>query len=238
MTDLITAVNITVNRGGKNILDDVSLKVGTSDFITVLGPNGGGKSMLLKCLLGFYVPDRGQVTKVNHLRVGYVPQQFSSEHTMPISVSQFLNLRKTLSSNELERISSETNIKDLLHKPLNFLSGGELQRILLARSLIGKPSLLVLDEPARSLDIAGQLAFYKLLTRIYEQRDIAILMVSHDLHMVMATTRRVICLFRHICCSGEPQVVTKDPEFKKLFGNDMAEMMAVYQHGHNHSHAH
>ena len=238
MTDLITASNITVNRGGKKILDDVSLKVGTSDFITVLGPNGGGKSMLLKCLMGFYAPDQGQVTKANHLKVGYVPQQFSSEHTMPISVLQFLNLRKTLSPNELDKISTETNITDLLHKPLNVLSGGELQRILLARSLIGKPSLLVLDEPAQNLDIAGQLAFYKLLTRIYEQRELTILMVSHDLHMVMATTRRVICLFRHICCSGEPQVVTKDPEFKTLFGNDMAEMMAVYQHGHKHSHDH
>lgn len=238
MTDLITASNITVNRGGKKILDDVSLKVGTSDFITVLGPNGGGKSMLLKCLMGFYAPDQGQVTKANHLKVGYVPQQFSSEHTMPISVLQFLNLRKTLSPNELDKISTETNITDLLHKPLNVLSGGELQRILLARSLIGKPSLLVLDEPAQNLDIAGQLAFYKLLTRIYEQRELTILMVSHDLHMVMATTRRVICLFRHVCCSGEPQVVTKDPEFKTLFGNDMAEMMAVYQHGHKHSHDH
>ena len=238
MTDLITASNITVNRGGKKILDDVSLKVRTSDFITVLGPNGGGKSMLLKCLMGFYVPDQGQVTKANHLKVGYVPQQFSSENTMPISVLQFLNLRKTLSPNELDRISTETNITDLLHKPLNVLSGGELQRILLARSLIGKPSLLVLDEPAQNLDIAGQLAFYKLLTRIYEQRELTILMVSHDLHMVMATTRRVICLFRHVCCSGEPQVVTKDPEFKTLFGNDMAEMMAVYQHGHKHSHDH
>ena len=238
MTDLITASNITVNRGGKKILDDVSLKVGTSDFITVLGPNGGGKSMLLKCLMGFYVPDQGHVIKANHLKVGYVPQKFSSVHTMPISVLQFLNLRKTLSSNELERISTETNVTDLLHKPLNVLSGGELQRILLARSLIGKPSLLVLDEPAQNLDISGQLAFYKLLTRIYEQRELTILMVSHDLHMVMATTRRVICLFRHICCSGEPQVVTKDPEFKTLFGNDMAEMMAVYQHGHKHSHDH
>ena len=238
MTDLITASNITVNRGGKKILDDVSLKVGTSDFITVLGPNGGGKSMLLKCLMGFYAPDQGQVTKANHLKVGYVPQQFSSEHTMPISVLQFLNLRKTLSPNELDKISTETNITDLLHKPLNVLSGGELQRILLARSLIGKPSLLVLDEPAQNLDIAGQLAFYKLLTRVYEQRELTILMVSHDLHMVMATTRRVICLFRHVCCSGEPQVVTKDPEFKTLFGNDMAEMMAVYQHGHKHSHDH
>jgi zinc transport system ATP-binding protein len=238
MTDLIAASNITVNRGETKILDNVSLTVGESEFITILGPNGGGKSMLLKCLMGFYIPDNGTITRKRHLRIGYVPQQFTSEQTMPISVGQFLRLRKKVSAEELETITAETNIGALVNKPLNILSGGELQRILVARALIGAPDLLILDEPAQNLDISGQLAFYKLLSEIYEKRSFSILMVSHDLHMVMATTKKVICLFHHICCSGEPQVVTKDPEFITLFGNDMAEMMAVYQHGHNHSHAH
>ena len=238
MTDLITASNITVNRGETKILDNVSLTVGESEFITILGPNGGGKSMLLKCLMGFYIPDNGTITRKRHLQIGYVPQQFTSEQTMPISVGQFLRLRKKVSAEELETITAETNIEALVNKPLNILSGGELQRILVARALIGAPDLLILDEPAQNLDISGQLAFYKLLSEIYEKRSFTILMVSHDLHMVMATTKKVICLFHHICCSGEPQVVTKDPEFITLFGNDMAEMMAVYQHGHNHSHAH
>jgi zinc transport system ATP-binding protein len=238
MTDLITASNITVNRGETKILDNVSLTIGESEFITILGPNGGGKSMLLKCLMGFYIPDNGTITRKRHLRIGYVPQQFTSEQTMPISVGQFLRLRKKVSAEELETITAETNIEALVNKPLNILSGGELQRILVARALIGAPDLLILDEPAQNLDISGQLAFYKLLSEIYEKRSFSILMVSHDLHMVMATTKKVICLFHHICCSGEPQVVTKDPEFITLFGNDMAEMMAVYQHGHNHSHAH
>ncbi|MEK9693596.1 MAG: ATP-binding cassette domain-containing protein [Rhodospirillaceae bacterium] len=238
MTDLITASNITVNRGETKILDNVSLTIGESEFITILGPNGGGKSMLLKCLMGFYIPDNGTITRKRHLRIGYVPQQFTSEQTMPISVGQFLRLRKKVSAEELETITAETNIEALVNKPLNTLSGGELQRILVARALIGAPDLLILDEPAQNLDISGQLAFYKLLSEIYEKRSFSILMVSHDLHMVMATTKKVICLFHHICCSGEPQVVTKDPEFITLFGNDMAEMMAVYQHGHNHSHAH
>ena len=124
-----------------------------------------------------------------------------------------------------------------MNKPLHVLSGGELQRVLLARSLLGEPELLVLDEPAQNLDISGQLEFYKLLEKIYLERPLSILMVSHDLHMVMATTKQVVCLFHHICCSGEPQAVTKDPEFISLFGKDMANMMAVYQHSHNHSHA-
>jgi len=238
MTDLITASNITVNRGETKILDNVSLIIGESEFITILGPNGGGKSMLLKCLMGFYIPDNGNIKRKRHLRIGYVPQQFTSEQTMPISVGQFLRLRKKVSAEELETITAETNIEALVNKPLNILSGGELQRILVARALIGAPDLLILDEPAQNLDISGQLAFYKLLSEIYEKRSFSILMVSHDLHMVMATTKKVICLFHHVCCSGEPQVVTKDPEFITLFGNDMAEMMAVYQHGHNHSHAH
>ena len=238
MTDLIAASNITVNRGETKILDNVSLTIGESEFITILGPNGGGKSMLLKCLMGFYIPDNGNIKRKRHLRIGYVPQQFTSEQTMPISVGQFLRLRKKVSAEELETITAETNIEALVNKPLNILSGGELQRILVARALIGAPDLLILDEPAQNLDISGQLAFYKLLSEIYEKRSFSILMVSHDLHMVMATTKKVICLFHHVCCSGEPQVVTKDPEFITLFGNDMAEMMAVYQHGHNHSHAH
>ncbi|MGA0346608.1 MAG: ATP-binding cassette domain-containing protein [Alphaproteobacteria bacterium] len=238
MTDLITASNITVNRGETKILDNVSLTIGESEFITILGPNGGGKSMLLKCLMGFYIPDNGNIKRKRHLRIGYVPQQFTSEQTMPISVGQFLRLRKKVSAEELETITAETNIEALVNKPLNILSGGELQRILVARALIAAPDLLILDEPAQNLDISGQLAFYKLLSEIYEKRSFSILMVSHDLHMVMATTKKVICLFHHVCCSGEPQVVTKDPEFITLFGNDMAEMMAVYQHGHNHSHAH
>jgi zinc transport system ATP-binding protein len=238
MTNLISAENLTIRRDNKKILDNVSLDIEARDFVTILGPNGGGKSMLLKCLMGFFPPDEGTVKRESTLKIGYVPQKFFSEQTMPISARQFLQLRKKVTPEELKMIATETKIEGLLHKPLNILSGGEVQRILLARSLIGTPEILVLDEPAQNLDISGQLAFYKLLSEIYEERSLSILMVSHDLHMVMATTKKVVCLFHHVCCSGEPQVVTQDPEFITLFGNDMAEMMAVYQHGHNHSHAH
>ena len=154
---------------------------------------------------------------------------------MPISVKRFLMLKK-FTIEELESISEETNISNVLSKNLANLSGGELQRVLLARSLLGNPELLILDEPAQNLDIKNQLNFYNLLNQIYQRRDISILMVSHDLHMVMASTKQVICLYHHICCSGEPQAVAKDPEFISLFGNDMAKMMSVYQHTHDHSH--
>ncbi|MDC0399014.1 ATP-binding cassette domain-containing protein [Alphaproteobacteria bacterium] len=236
MTDIISASNITVTRDNKDILDNVSISVNADDFITILGPNGAGKSMLLKCLMGFYKPEKGMIYRTPNLRIGYVPQQFVSEQTLPIATKRFLTLRKKVDEEEIKKIADETNIKSLLEKPVHVLSGGERQRVLLARSLIGNPELLVLDEPAQNLDISGQLAFYKLLEQIYQSRSLSILMVSHDLHMVMATTKKVVCLFHHICCSGEPQIVTKDPEFVSLFGNDMAEMMAVYQHGHNHTH--
>ena len=237
MLPLISASSVTVTRDNKNILDNVSFDVGVKDFITILGPNGAGKSMLLKCLMGFFKPESGKIDKKAQLRIGYVPQQFTSEQTMPITVERFLQLRKSVPMGDIIAVATETNIETLLKKPLHILSGGERQRILLARSLIGDPELLVLDEPAQNLDISGQLAFYKLLEKIYTTRALSILMVSHDLHMVMATTKQVICLFHHICCSGEPQVVTRDPEFVSLFGHDMAEMMAVYQHGHNHTHS-
>ena len=236
MVNLIQASNINVSRQGNKILENVSVVVGDHDFLTVIGPNGAGKSMLLKCLMGFYVPDIGEIRKMNGLRVGYVPQNFAPEHTMPISVRRFLNLRKKTEKAAIEEIAQETGILKILDQALFELSGGERQRVLLARSLLDNPHLLVLDEPAQNLDISGQLGFYRLVEKIYEERKVSVLMVSHDLHLVMASTKEVICLFHHVCCSGEPQIVAKDPEFVSLFGNDMATMMAAYQHSHDHAH--
>ena len=236
MSFLIQAKDLCVTRHNKNILENVSVKVKTNDFITIVGPNGAGKSILLDCLMGSFSPDSGGIIKKDNLSLGYIPQNFNPESSMPISVKRFLTLRKKITPSELMNISKETNIFDILEKNISNLSGGELQKVLLARSLLNEPELLILDEPAQNLDIKNQSNFYNLLNKIYKNRELSILMVSHDLHMVMSSTKQVICLYHHICCSGEPQTVAKDPEFISLFGNDMAKMMSVYQHTHNHSH--
>lgn len=234
---LIHADRITVMRQERAILKDVTLAVNARDFITIIGPNGAGKSMLLKCMMGFYAPDAGTVARKEGLRIGYVPQRLTPDQAMPISVRRFLRLRKRADAAAVARVAEETGIAAALERSLHTLSGGELQRALLARALLGDPELLALDEPAQNLDVSGQLAFYKLLERVFAERAISILMVSHDLHMVMASTRQVVCLFHHVCCSGEPHAVTRDPAFISLFGDDMARMMATYQHEH-HDHRH
>ncbi len=233
---LLEAQDICVTRQGKCILDSVAIRIGAHDFITIIGPNGAGKSMLLKCLVGFHQPDRGRISRQPGLRIGYVPQHMVPDPALPITVRRFLTLRKRADEESVRRIAQETHIDGILDTPFAVLSGGELQRTLLARSLLDDPQLLVLDEPAQNLDISGQLSFYRLLERLYEQRSLGILMVSHDLHMVMASTQQVVCLYHHVCCSGEPHAVTQDPEFISLFGHDMAKMMAVYQHSHSHEH--
>ncbi len=233
---LISAKNINFTRQNKIILQDISLTIKERDFTTIVGPNGAGKSTLLKCLLGFYKVDSGNIEKRSNLKIGYVPQSLSLDLTMPINVERFLRLGKKIADSYFLQTIKETKITEILQKPLYVLSGGELRRVLLARGLLIDPELLVLDEPAQNLDISGQLSFYKLLQKIYQNRKLTIIMVSHDLHMVMANTKKVICLFGHICCSGAPNIVTKDPEFISLFGDDMAKMMAIYNHQHQHEH--
>lgn len=233
---LLAADRLNLTRRGKHILRDVSLMVGERDFVTVVGPNGAGKSMLLKALMGLEVVDSGTVTRAPDLRLGYVPQRLVPDPAIPLTVRRFLYLRKRVPEGALLQVAEETGVAAHLDCALAVLSGGELQRVLLARALLDSPDLLVLDEPAQNLDVGGQLAFYKLLEKLYRERGFSILMVSHDLHLVMASTRRVVCLFHHVCCSGEPHVVTRDPEFTALFGDDMARMMAVYHHEHHHDH--
>lgn len=234
---LLNAEHLSLVRDGHTILQDVSLDVQARDFITIIGPNGAGKTMLLKILMGLIAPDSGKVEKKNGLRIGYVPQRLIADHAIPITVKRFLSLGRKTAAKALGRIAEITDTHAILSKPLYALSGGELQRTLLARALLSEPELLILDEPAQNLDIAGQLAFYKLLQQIYKNQSLSILMVSHDLHLVMASSKRVICLFHHICCHGEPHAVAKDPAFISLFGDDMARLMAIYNHAHDHEHA-
>ena len=233
---LIDAKNITLCYDGKTILDDVSLRIGAADFLTIIGPNGAGKSTLLKVMMGLVRAGSGSVVREKNLRIGYMPQGFRANPSMPISVARFLDLTGAGAGAGTD-MAELAQIESLLEKPLQALSGGERQRVLLAQALAAAPQLLILDEPAQNLDLSGQLAFYALLDAIHRDTKTSILMVSHDLHMVMASTRQVVCLYRHICCSGEPQMVARDPEFQRLFGDNMAEMMAVYHHQHDHTHS-
>jgi zinc transport system ATP-binding protein len=245
MKELIKAENISVFRRNFAVLDNVSLSIYPDDFTTVVGPNGAGKTTLLKALMDIIKPDKGTVTKKPDIKIGYVPQRLQPDKSMPLTAGRFLTLRKKTYKKEENSVSAETGISEFLHKPLHVLSGGELQRVLLARALLGKPDLLILDEPAQNLDISGQLELYSLIDGIYQKRNMAVLMVSHDLHLVMSSTRQVICLYHHISCSGTPSVITRDPAFKKIFGKGLAELMSVYTHSplqdhdcENHDHTH
>ena len=227
---LISAHNISVVKNKKVILKNIDLEINKNDFLTIIGPNGAGKTMLLKCLMEFYKPDSGEITKKPNLKIGYMPQSINIINTMPISVRNFITVRKKFDEISFRQVISETQTDKIIDKQLSVLSGGELQRVLLARSLLNNPELLILDEPAQNLDVSGQIYFYNLLQSIYLKRGLSILMVSHDLHLVMASTKKVLCLSNHICCIGKPQQITKDPEFISMFGKDMANIMAVYQH--------
>tara|TARA_Y100000590_G_scaffold451312_1_gene592518 strand:+ start:191 stop:913 length:723 start_codon:yes stop_codon:yes gene_type:complete len=233
---LLKSQDISVVREKKEILKNINLEIDHNDFVTIIGPNGAGKSMLLKCLLGFFKPDNGSIVSSPDLKVSYVPQNFMAERSIPITAFDFIKLNKNVGKNEIDKISSEFNVDPLLNKQISHLSGGELQKILIVRSLIQNPNLLVLDEPTQNLDVSAQLNFYRFLNQIFTERDISILMVSHDLHMVMSSTKKVVCLSNHICCSGEPLAITKDPEFISLFGHDFANMMSVYKHDYTHQH--
>jgi zinc transport system ATP-binding protein len=234
---LIAATDLSLSFGDRLILDRVSLSLDKGDFITIIGPNGAGKSTLLKALMGLVKPDTGRVERKDGIRIGYIPQKLSIEPSLPITADAFIRLNKKAASG-FDALAAELGLTPLLKKPVQSLSGGEWQRALLARALMDDPDAIILDEPAQNLDLSGQMHFYKMLDRIHRDRGMAILMVSHDLHMVMASTRQVVCLYHHICCSGAPQAVTKDPEFINLFGRDMASMMAIYHHDHDHDHHH
>ena len=235
---LISATNVSVFKNQKSILKNIDIKINKKDFITIIGPNGAGKTMLLKCLMGFYKPNFGEIQKQKKLKIGYMPQSINVFNTMPMTVKNFITVRKKYDDISFNQVISEVDIRQLVDKQLSVLSGGEMQRVLLARSLLNNPDLLILDEPAQNLDISGQLNFYKLIQEIYSKRNISILMVSHDLHLVMVSTKKVLCLYKHICCSGAPQQIAKDPEFLAMFGKDMANMMSIYQHSHDHNHDH
>ncbi|HJP12544.1 MAG TPA: metal ABC transporter ATP-binding protein [Gammaproteobacteria bacterium] len=235
---LITADNISLNHQGKNILDSVSFSLHQGEFITLIGPNGAGKSSLIKVLLGLINQDSGTVKYNKNIRLGYTPQTFSPNPFIPISVIDFLSLNQKVETVFTNEITVLTGIEDLLDSPLKKLSGGELQKVLLARALLSKPNVLILDEPAQNLDIDGQMQLYKLIQDIHQKNNCAVLMVSHDLHRVMKESTQVLCLYHHICCQGHPESILNNEQFSDLFADQINDLMTTYEHHHNHQHKH
>ncbi len=218
-----------------HVLRDVDLSIKAGEIITLVGPNGAGKSTLVRIALGLERPDSGTVNRAEGLRIGYMPQKVQVDDILPLTVRRFLTLHPEANARTLEVALAETKITHLLDHPVQKVSGGEMQRILLTRALIGGPQLLVLDEPVQGVDVSGQSELYALIDTIRKRMGCGVLMISHDLHMVMAATDQVICLNHHVCCSGSPQAVGGHPAFKALFGQS-AESMALYTHDHNHDH--
>ena len=232
---LIDLKQLTVAFDGRQVVDRVDLAIHRGDIVTVIGPNGAGKTTLIKAILGIQKPTSGSIRREKRLSVGYVPQHLTLEPTLPLSVRRFMMLSGE-PLDACQKALERTGVSHLLESSVHHLSGGEKQRLLLARALARHPDLLVLDEPAQGVDINGQAALYDLIRDIRNELNCGVLMVSHDLHLVMAATDRVICLNQHICCSGYPADISHDPAFIETFGRPVAESLAVYHHHHNHSH--
>ena len=224
--------------GKRLLLEKVNLKIGPGEILTIIGPNGAGKTTLLRVALGLQKPTDGTVIRKPGLTIGYMPQSLHLDPTFPLSVKRFLTLACNNNLAKVLPLLDEVGAAHVLESAMQTLSGGELQRVLLARALVREPDLLVLDEPVQGVDVHGQVELYQLISRIRDQRGCAVLMVSHDLHLVMAATDQVLCLNRHICCSGTPESVTNDPAFVELFGPAAVQYMAVYVHDQNHHHNH
>ena len=230
----VSAVDLTL--GKRRLLEKINLKVSAGEILTVIGPNGAGKTTLLRVALGLQRPTSGKVTRQPGVTIGYMPQRLQLDPTFPLTVKRFLFLACKNDFSRVLPLLEEVGASHVFESPLQNLSGGEMQRVLLARALVRDPQLLVLDEPVQGVDVHGQVELYQLISRIRDQRGCAVLMVSHDLHLVMAATDQVLCLNRHICCSGTPESVTNDPAFVELFGPAAVQSMAVYVHDQAHHH--
>ncbi|PVZ85030.1 zinc ABC transporter ATP-binding protein ZnuC [Serratia sp. S1B] len=236
MSTLVTLKNISVSFGSRNVLSHISLNLQAGRILTLLGPNGAGKSTLVRVVLGLVPPTEGSIKRQPGLRIGYVPQKLHLDATLPLTVGRFMRLKPGVKQVDILPALKRVQAGHLLEQPMQKLSGGENQRVLLARALLNQPQLLVLDEPTQGVDVNGQLALYNLIDQLRKELDCAVLMVSHDLHLVMAKTDEVLCLNQHICCSGTPEVVSMHPEFIAMFGQRGAEQLAIYRHHHNHRH--
>ncbi len=233
MTVLLEIKNLYYQEQQQHILQDISLKLAAGELIAVIGPNGAGKSTLLKLILGINKASKGSVKITKKTKIGYVPQKLAVTSFLPLTTLDFLKLnQKSVQQN----LIVELKLEKLLKKNLHHLSGGELQRVLLCRSLHGQPNLVLLDEPDQNLDINSQLEFFNLLHKLHNQYKFAVILVSHNLHMVLSKTSKVYCLNRHICCSGTAEALSEDPKFIEIFGKNYANNFSFYKHQHDHTH--
>jgi zinc transport system ATP-binding protein len=238
---LLQARGLSVKRNGRHLLKAVDLRLDAGKIVTLIGPNGAGKTTLVRSVLGLIAFDQGSIERAPGLRIGYMPQKLHLEASLPLNVERFLLLGGPARANMAE-VQQLTGIARLGKTPMQLLSGGETQRVLLARALLRDPHLLVLDEPVQGVDVGGQAALYALINRIAKTRNCGVLLVSHDLHLVMATTDTVVCLNQHICCQGHPDTVTHDPAYIALFGASIPQdiaarsQIALYHHHHDHQH--
>jgi zinc transport system ATP-binding protein len=233
---LVSLADVGIRRNGRWLVRGVDFSVSRGEIVTLIGPNGSGKSTSAKAAIGVLKPDEGTVARLPGLKVGYVPQKLAIDWTLPLTVRRLMTLTGPLPQREIEAALDAAGMAHMLDAEVQHLSGGEFQRALMARAIARKPDLLVLDEPVQGVDFAGEIALYDLIKSIRNQTGCGILLISHDLHVVMAATDTVICLNGHVCCRGTPQTVSQSPEYVSLFGSRAAQSLAVYSHDHDHTH--
>ena len=232
---LIKLENAGVYRSSKWLVRGISFEINKGQIVTLIGPNGSGKTTTAKMILNILDTDEGMATS-NTSKMAYVPQKINIDWTMPLRVIDFMKITNNLNNTQITDSLTMTGVDKLLYNQIHSLSGGEFQRVLIARAIAKKPDLLVLDEPVQGVDFNGEIALYNLIKKISSNLNCGILLISHDMHFVMSTTDHVICLNGHICCSGNPSSVVKNPEYIKLFGEHNSETLSYYQHQHDHSH--
>jgi zinc transport system ATP-binding protein len=234
--NLVRLKGLTLQLGEQTVLQNVDFAVESGEIVTIVGPNGSGKSTLLRAVIGALAPSSGTVARKPGLRVGYVPQKLHIDPTLPLTVRRFLDLPRRVADGQADTALNEAGAGALTARQMAELSGGQFQRVLLARALLNMPELLILDEATQGLDQPGSAAFYQTIANLRDHLGCAVLMVSHELHVVMAASDRVICLNGHICCEGAPEHVASAPEYRTLFGTGTGGALALYRHEHGHDH--
>ena len=236
--NVLSLEQVSVTLDGRRVLQGIDLALEAGEIVTIVGPNGSGKSTLLKTIIGAIQPSTGTVRRKRALRIGYVPQKLSLDPTLPLTVARFLCLPRRVPQKQIDEALAQAGADGLGQRQMAELSGGQFQRALLARALLNRPELLILDEATQGLDQPGSAAFYKRIAEVRAELGCAVLMVSHELHVVMAASDRVICLNGHVCCAGAPEHVASAPEYRALFGTGTAGALALYRHEHDHHHHH